>query len=101
MIQLTGAQRKYLRGLAHHLNPAALVGQKGVTPALLEEIETALDAAELIKIKFVDHKDKETKTSLLDDIVRQTHSCPAGMVGHVAVLFRHHKDPEKRRINLP
>jgi len=100
-MQLTGAQRKYLRGLAHHLNPGALVGRKGVTSALLEEIETALDAAELIKIKFVDHKDKETKTSLLDDIVRKTCACPAGMVGHVAVLFRQHKDPEKRRIKLP
>lgn len=100
-MQLTGSQRKYLRGRAHHLNPAALVGQKGVTPALLEEIETALDAAELIKIKFVDHKDKESKADLLEDIVRKTHTCPAGMVGHVAVLFRQHKDPEKRRIKLP
>jgi len=100
-MQLTGAQRKYLRGLAHHLNPGALVGRTGVTSALLEEIEKALDAAELIKIKFVDHKDKETKTSLLDDIVRKTRACPAGMVGHVAVLFRQHKDPEKRRIKLP
>ncbi len=100
-MQLTGAQRKYLRGLAHHLNPGVLVGQKGVTSALLEEIETALDGAELMKIKFVDHKDKETKTALLNDIVLQTRACLAGMVGHVAVLYRQHKDPDKRRIKLP
>ncbi|MCF8092214.1 MAG: YhbY family RNA-binding protein [Desulfotignum sp.] len=101
VMQLTGAQRKYLRGLAHHLNPGAFVGAKGVTRALVEEIETALDGAELVKIKFVDHKDKEVKTTLLDDICRQTHAAVAGMVGHVAVLYRAHRNPEKRRIKLP
>ncbi len=101
VIQLTGGQRKYLRGLAHHLNPAAFVGAKGVTRALVDEIETALNGAELIKIKFVDHKDKEIKTDLLDDISRQTQAAVAGMVGHVAVLYRPHSHPEKRRIHLP
>lgn len=99
--QLTGAQRKYLRGLAHHLNPGAFVGQKGVTQALVDEIDTALDGAELMKIKFVDHKDKEIKAGLLDEIARQTHAAVAGMVGHVAVLYRQHKNLEKRRIKLP
>ena len=101
VMQLTGSQRKYLRGLAHHLNPGAFVGAKGVTQALVEEIETALDGAELIKIKFVDHKDKETKVGLLDEISRRTHAGVAGMVGHVAVLYRPHGNPEKRRIHLP
>ena len=68
MIQLKGSQRKYLRGLAHKLNPSAFVGQKGLTPSLVEEIDQALEAAELIKVKFVEHKDKETKTALVDEI---------------------------------
>ena len=101
VMQLTGGQRKYLRGLAHHLNPGAFVGAKGMTQALVEEIETALDGAELIKIKFVDHKDKEIKTGLLDEISRQTGAAVAGMVGHVAILYRPHRNPEKRRIHLP
>lgn len=101
MIQLKGSQRKYLRGLAHGLNPSALVGQKGVTPALIEEIGHALDAAELIKIKFIDHKDKESKTALTEEICRQTGSVTAGMVGHVVVLYRRNPDPEKQKIHLP
>ncbi len=100
-MQLTGSQRKFLRGLAHHLNPGAFVGAKGVTPALVAEIEAGLDGAELMKIKFVDHKDKTVKTGLLDEISRQTGAAVAGMVGHVAVLYRPHKNPDKRRINLP
>jgi len=98
---LTGAQRKYLRGLAHKLNPAAFVGQKGLTPSLTDEINMALDAAELIKIKFNDHKEKEVKTALIEEITAITQSHLAGMVGHVAILFRRQADPEKQKIKLP
>ncbi len=98
---LKGSQRKYLRGLAHNLNPSALVGQKGVTDALVQEINTALDAAELIKIKFIDHKEKGLKTTLLDEIAQRTDCQVAGMIGHVAILYRAQADPEKRIIKLP
>lgn len=101
MKELKGSQRKYLRGLAHKLNPSAFIGQKGVTPALLEEIEQALDASELIKVKFVDFKEKDQKTELLESIVSSTRSHLAGMVGHVAILYRQNADVEKRSIKLP
>ncbi len=100
MTELTGAQRKYLRGLAHNLNPAALVGAKGLTDSFIQEVENALNASELIKIKFIDHKDKEVKAALLDEVAIQLHCHIAGTIGHVAVLFRSHSDPEKRKIKL-
>ncbi len=101
MTPLKGSQRKYLRGLAHKLNPAAFVGQKGITSSLTDEINMALDAAELIKIKFSDHKEKELKTALVDEIASITKSHVAGMVGHVVILFRQHPDPAKQKIKLP
>lgn len=101
MTPLKGSQRKYLRGLAHKLNPAAFVGQKGITSSLTDEINMALDAAELIKIKFSDHKEKELKTALVEEIASITQSHVAGMVGHVVILFRQHPDPAKQKIKLP
>ena len=101
MTELKGSQRKYLRGLAHKLNPSAVVGQKGVSQALVDEIDTALTASELIKIRFQEHKDKETKTALVEEICRQNRCHLAGMIGHVAILYRQHPEPEKRRIRLP
>ena len=101
MTPLKGSQRKYLRGLAHKLNPAAFVGQKGITGSLTDEINVALDAAELIKIKFSDHKEKELKTALVEEIASITKSHVAGMVGHVAILFRQNSDPAKQKIKLP
>ena len=101
MKELKGAQRKYLRGLAHNLNPSAYVGQKGLTPALIEEIDLALTATELIKLKFVEFKLKAQKNEILDQVLAQTGAQLAGMIGHVAILYRRHADKEKRSITLP
>ena len=101
MTELKGSQRKYLRGLAHNMNPSALVGQKGVTQSLADEIDGALDASELIKIKFIDHKEKEVKTALLEEISERLNCHVAGMIGHVAILYRKNSDPGKQKITLP
>lgn len=101
MKELKGSQRKYLRGLAHKLNPSAFVGQKGITETLIDEIDQALEASELIKLKFIEFKQKDQKNELLDQVVSATQSHLAGMVGHVAILYRQNKDPEKRMITLP
>lgn len=100
MTPLKGSQKKYLRGLAHKLNPSAFVGQKGLTPSLIDEINQALDAAELIKIKFNDHKEKEVKTALVEEIATATHCHLTGMVGHVAILFRQNPETEKQKIKI-
>ncbi|WP_367142609.1 ribosome assembly RNA-binding protein YhbY [Desulfobacula sp.] len=99
--ELKGSQKKYLRGLAHNLNPSAFVGQKGITDMLIGEIDQALEAAELIKVKFNDYKEKDQKNVLTKEIAKATRSHIAGMIGHVIILYRPHKDVEKQQIRLP
>ncbi len=99
MNQLTGAQKKYLRGLAHNLNPSAFVGKKGITASLMEEIDQGLSGSELIKIKFIDHKD--LKKELIQEIETKAKATCVGMIGHVGILFRRNLDPEKQQITLP
>ena len=101
MKELKGSQKKYLRGLAHNLNPSAFVGQKGITGTLIEEIDQALEATELIKVKFIDYKEKDQKKSLISEIAKATQSHVAGMVGHVVILYRQNIDVEKQQIRLP
>ena len=101
MKELKGSQKKYLRGLAHKLNPSAFVGQKGITDALIGEIDQALKASELIKVKFNDFKEKEQKNALINEIAKTTQSHIAGMIGHVAILYRQNSDVEKQHIRLP
>lgn len=99
MAKLTSAQRKFLRAQAHHLDPVVLIGKSGVTDALIGATSAALDAHELVKVKFNDFKDQ--KTDLIGEIVSRTKSELCGSLGHVAILYRQQKDEDKRKIELP
>lgn len=98
---MNSSQRKYLRGLAHGLKPVVFVGQKGVTATLGKAINEALDTHELIKIKFVEFKEKAQKTAITERIETDTGAVLAGLIGHTAIFYRPHENPEKRRIQLP
>ncbi|MCK9275643.1 MAG: YhbY family RNA-binding protein [Syntrophales bacterium] len=99
--ELQGYQKRRLKAMAHDLKAAVLVGQKGVTSQIVQAIDEALDAHELIKIKFIDVSEKSVKKELIDEIKEQTACFFVGMTGHVAILFRERQDPEKRKIVLP
>ena len=101
MKKLTSTQAKYLRGIAHGLKPVVFIGQKGLTDALIRSTEEAFDSHELIKIKFIDYKEKKQKTEITRDLEGRTGSNLAGMVGHIAMLYKQHSDPDKRKIVLP
>ncbi len=99
MNDLKGADRRYLRSLAHPLTPCVQIGKAGLTPAVLAQVEQNLLAHELIKVRFVDHRDE--KKALAAEIASATGSALAGMVGHIAIFYRPHPHPEKQRIRLP
>jgi len=101
MKKLTGTQAKYLRGIAHGLKAVVFIGQKGLTDALIRSTEEAFDSHELIKIRFIDYKEKKQKTEIAGALESRTGSHLAGMIGHIAILYRQHRDPDKRRIVLP
>ena len=101
MKKLTGLQAKYLRGLAHAMKPVVFVGQKGITDALIVSTEQAFDRHELIKVKFVDFKEKKQKKEIAEIIKIKTGCLMAGLIGHVAIFYKQHIDPEKRKVILP
>jgi RNA-binding protein len=89
-------QRRYLRGLAHKLNPVVQVGQSGVTESVIKAVKDALSTHELIKIKMEQPEDKKSMASALAE---KSQSALCGLVGHVVILYRAH--PEKPQIVLP
>ena len=95
---LSGAQKRHLRALAHALKPIVMVGQRGVTSALLTQVGQALTDHELIKVKLTPECPLER-----DDVGTQLASesgaeC-AGTIGRVVILYRPH--PESPKIQLP
>ena len=95
-MKLKGSEKKYLRGLAHGLKPLVQVGKKGVTDELIGSVDHALDDHELIKVRFLDFK--EEKITLSEKIAEKTGSELVGLIGNIAVLFRRHPDPAKRKV---
>ncbi len=101
MKRLSGFQRKYLRGLAHGLKPVVSVGQKGITDSVVLAIDAALETHELIKLRFVDLREKEQKERAAATIAEKNNCEVVGRMGHVLTLFRPHDDPDKRKITVP
>ena len=95
---LTSAQNRFLRGQAHGLKAMLQVGGKGVTAALVAEIDGALEHHELIKVK-VGGEDRDARDAMIDEIAERTGAALVQRIGHTAVLFRPSKD--KRPIVLP
>ena len=88
------SEKVWLRGRGQLLEPVVRLGRQGVTPEFLTELNRALDAMELVKIKFMEFKDQ--RKTLAPQIAEQSSSQLIGMVGHTALYFRQNNDPAKR-----
>lgn len=97
MINLTPSQRQFLKSLAHPLAPVIIIGEKGLSDAVLKETDRALAAHELIKIK-AGSDDKETRTQWLDKICKGLGAQPVQQIGKILVVYR---PAEKPVIQLP
>jgi RNA-binding protein len=92
-MELSERQRKYLRGLGHVLDPVLLIGQHGVTPAVIAEAQRALHDHELVKVKFRG-ADREARDLGLTQLATATGSILVQRIGHTALYY-------KRRIDRP
>jgi RNA-binding protein len=81
------------------MEPAVLVGRAGVTDAVAREVDDALEARELIKVRLTG--DREERAALAAAIAERTSAELAGRIGRIAILYRRNPDPEQRRIELP
>ena len=87
MNTLDSSQRRALRAKAHHLHPVVLVGQHGLTPAVLHEIDLALLAHELIKVRVFDDQ-RHKRDQLLATICTALDCAPVQHLGKVLVIWR-------------
>jgi RNA-binding protein len=97
-MQLSEKQRRHLKGLAHPLKPVILMGNSGLTDAVVAETQRALHDHELIKVRLPG-QDREQRDAALAALAERTQSIMVTRIGHVAVLYRAH--PKLPRIVLP
>ena len=96
---LTPVQRRELKARAHHLEPVILIGDAGITPAVLREIDISLKSHQLIKIR-VHGDDRNARLRMIGDISEALDASLVQHVGKVLVMFRP-RPPEKAEKILP
>jgi RNA-binding protein len=94
-IILSTAERRAKRADAHHLNPLVLIGNDGLTPAVQKEVDAALNAHGLIKVR-VFSDERETRATIFTTLAEQLGAAPVQHIGKLLVLWR--PMPEKEKV---
>ncbi|MBI1965580.1 MAG: ribosome assembly RNA-binding protein YhbY [Betaproteobacteria bacterium] len=87
MKPLTPSERGALRARAHHLHPVIMIGEAGLTPAVLKEIDTALKSHELIKVRVLGD-DRGRREGLSGEICAALDAGSVQHIGKILVIFR-------------
>jgi len=84
---LTPAERKILKARAHPLDPVVIIGGKGLTDEVVKEVDRALTAHELIKVR-APSLDRDARDEALKTLCEKTGAEAVQQIGKVLVLFR-------------
>ncbi len=97
MNKLNNKQVKHLKSLAHSLKPVVIIGDKGLSQSVIDEIINTIDVHELIKVK-IRADEREERQEMIEKITKKTHSLFVQRVGHIVTLFKRNKEA---KIALP
>ncbi|MBX9869260.1 MAG: YhbY family RNA-binding protein [Burkholderiaceae bacterium] len=87
MLNLTPAERSELRSEAHALKPVVIIGESGLTPAVMKEIDASLNSHGLIKVR-VFGDDREARLAMYDNICTELGAAPVQHIGKLLVVYR-------------
>ena len=97
-MELTEAQKKHLRRLGHSLRPVVMMGQHGLTEAVIKETDRALEDHELVKVRARSGSRTE-RDAALAELALGTRSELVQRIGNVGLLYR--KNNKLKKILLP
>ncbi len=96
---LSNDDKKHLRRLGHNLKPVVTVAGKGLSEAVLAELERALNDHELIKVKLA-VGDNEAKRQAITEICEKLDAETVQTIGHIVLLLKRSDKPNPRLSNL-
>lgn len=101
-LSLSATERRALRAQAHDLQPVVIVGQDGLTDAVVKEVDSALGAHGLIKVR-VFSDDRSSREDALVSLSERLGAAPVQHIGKLLVLWRPlpEKTPEPREGRQP
>lgn len=97
---LSGKQTRYLRSLAHHLNPATIVGAQGIKPTTLMQVRESLTAHELVKVDIADGSGLDAREAG-EEIAEALDAELVQVIGHKVVFYKRSEKKDIEHIELP
>jgi RNA-binding protein len=97
MLSLTVSERLALKGRAQALSPTVMIGNAGLTDAVLKEIALTLKTHELIKIRVMSD-DRALRATMLESICTQLEAAPVQHIGKILVIYK--PNPEAHLVEL-
>lgn len=98
-MQLDNATVKRLKGIGHDLKPIVMIGNKGITPSIAEEIDRALTDHELIKVKLPAGS-KEQRDVIGAELAAAANATLLHSIGRMALLLRQNPNANPKLSNL-
>ena len=86
-LTITPTHRKTLKGDAHDLNPVVMIGNDGLTPAVIKEAKLAISHHGLIKIR-VFGDDREARVAIYEELCDKLDAAPVQHIGKLLVIWR-------------
>lgn len=91
---MTSKQRAYLRSLSNRIEPIFQIGKSGVTDVLIEQLNNALEARELIKINILETV-PSSKKDIAEEVSLKTNSVLVQILGNKVTLYKPRKKDSK------
>jgi putative YhbY family RNA-binding protein len=85
--EVSSAMKRSLRAAAHHLDPVVMIGDSGLTRAVLEEAHRALEHHQLIKVRVLGD-DREERGRIMERMCSVLRCAPIQMIGKLLVIWR-------------
>ena len=98
-MNLSPEQRRSYRAIAHQLKPVVIIGDKGLSEGLQQELDRALNDHELIKVKIA-HPDRDVRQEVIAELLNTSGATLVQSIGKIVVLLRRAKRPNPKLSNL-
>lgn len=101
ILPLQSNQRRFLRGLGHHLKPVVMVGQHGISETVIDSLLDALAAHELVKVKLGQNCPLPKKEAA-EQLAEKSYSSLVQLIGKTVLLYSANPElPPDKQIHLP
>lgn len=93
VVSLTSRERLHLKARAHALEPVVQIGHAGLSDTVVAEVDRALTAHELIKVR-IGGADRDAREAVCDEVCARASAVRVQRVGKILVLWRPRPDAD-------